>query len=64
MFVDPFAGCNFTNNKHLTQAFIQKTRRLAGGVIESGVMTPISDGNFTNYPEAFMQYWIIRASKS
>ena len=32
------------------------TRRQAGAVIESGVMTPISDDFFTNYPDAFMQH--------
>ena len=31
-------------------------RRQAGAVIESGVMTPISDEFFTNYPEALIQH--------
>ena len=33
-----------------------ETRRQAGAVIESGVMTPISDDFFTNNPDAFMQH--------
>ena len=33
-----------------------ETRKQAGAVIESGVMTPISDEFFTNYPDAFMQH--------
>ena len=33
-----------------------ETRRQAGAVIESGVMTPISEDFFTNYPTAFMQH--------
>ena len=39
----------FGADKELTE-----TRRQAGAVIESGVMTPISDDFFTNYPDAFM----------
>ncbi|MGB2001067.1 MAG: DUF3764 family protein [Candidatus Puniceispirillaceae bacterium] len=35
---------------------LTETRRQAGAVIESGVMTPISDEFFTNFPEAFMQH--------
>jgi hypothetical protein len=35
---------------------LTETRRQAGAVIESGVMTPISDSFFTNYPDAFMQH--------
>ncbi|MDC1242811.1 hypothetical protein N8Z86_01650 [Amylibacter sp.] len=27
-----------------------------GAVIESGVMTPISEDYFTNYPDAFMKH--------
>jgi hypothetical protein len=41
----------FGADKELTE-----TRRQAGAVIESGVMTPISDDFFTNYPDAFMQH--------
>ena len=41
----------FGADKELTE-----TRREAGAVIESGVMTPISDDFFTNYPDAFMQH--------
>jgi len=33
-----------------------ETHKQAGAVIESGVMTPISDEFFTNYPDAFMQH--------
>ena len=32
------------------------TRRESGEVVESGVMTPISDEFFTNYPDAFVQH--------
>jgi hypothetical protein len=35
---------------------LTETRRQAGAVIESGVMTPISEEFFTNFPEAFMQH--------
>ena len=35
---------------------LTETRRQAGAVIESGVMTPISDEFFTNFPDAFMQH--------
>ena len=31
-------------------------RRQAGAVIETGVMTPISEDYFTNYPDAFMKH--------
>ena len=41
----------FGADKELTE-----TRKQAGAVIESGVMTPISDEFFTNYPDAFMQH--------
>ena len=41
----------FGADKELTE-----TRRQAGAVIESGVMTLISEEFFTNYPEAFMQH--------
>ena len=41
----------FGADKELTE-----TRREAGAVIESGVMTPISDEFFTNYPDAFIQH--------
>ena len=41
----------FGADKELTE-----NRRHAGAVIESGVMTPISDDFFTNYPTAFMQH--------
>ncbi len=43
--------CSIRADKELTE-----TRRQAGAVIESGVMTPISDNFFTNYPDAFMQH--------
>ena len=33
-----------------------ETHKQVGAVIESGVMTPISDDFFTNYPDAFMQH--------
>ena len=33
-----------------------ETRKQAGAVIESVVMTPKSDDFFTNYPDAFMQH--------
>ena len=33
-----------------------ETRRQAGMVMESGVMTPISDEFFTNFPEPFIQH--------
>jgi hypothetical protein len=35
---------------------LTKIRRQAVAVIESGVMTRISDEFFTNYPEAFIQH--------
>jgi hypothetical protein len=33
-----------------------ETRRQAGMVMESGVMTPISDEFLTNFPEPFIQH--------
>jgi len=41
----------FGSDEELTE-----TRRQAGAVIESGVMTPISDEFFTNFPESFIQH--------
>ena len=41
----------FGSDEELTE-----TRRQAGAVIESGVMTPISDEFFTNFPEPFIQH--------
>ena len=41
----------FGANEELTE-----TRREAGAVIESGVMTPISEDYFTNYPDAFIKH--------
>ena len=41
----------FGNDKELTEA-----RRRAGAVIESGVMTLISDEFLTNYPDAFIHH--------
>ena len=35
---------------------LTETRRQAGAVIESGVMTPISDEFFTNFPAPFIQH--------
>ena len=35
---------------------LAEQRRQAGAVIESGVMTPISDDFFTNFPEPFIQH--------
>jgi uncharacterized protein (DUF1330 family) len=48
-------------NMEAIQAFqgdeeLTEKRRLAGAVIESGVMTPISSDFFTNYPDAFMSH--------
>ena len=34
---------------------LTEKRREAGAVIESGVMTPISDDYFTNYPDAYIR---------
>ena len=34
-------------------------RRQGGAVIETGVMTPISEDYFTNYPDAFVKHWIL-----
>ena len=42
---------SFGADKELTE-----TRKQAGAVIESAVMTPISGEFFTNYPDAFMQH--------
>ena len=41
----------FGSDEELTE-----TRRQARAVIESGVMTPISDEFFTNFPEPFIQH--------
>ena len=41
----------FGSDEELTE-----TRRQAAAVIESGVMTPISDEFFTNFPEPFIQH--------
>ena len=41
----------FGANEELTEI-----RRQAGAVIESGVMTPISEDYFTNYPDAFVKH--------
>ena len=41
----------FGADKELTE-----TRRQAGAVIESGVMTIISNEFFTNYPDTFIQH--------
>ena len=41
----------FGSDEELTEI-----RRQAGAVIESGVMTPISEEYFTNYPDAFVQH--------
>ena len=35
---------------------LTEIRRQAGAVIESGVMTPISEDYFTNYPDAFIKH--------
>jgi hypothetical protein len=35
---------------------LTEIRRQAGAVIETGVMTPISEDYFTNYPDAFMKH--------
>ncbi|MDB4839023.1 hypothetical protein OAH74_04120 [Amylibacter sp.] len=43
--------CLTTPNEELTEI-----RREAGAVIESGVMTPISEDYFTNYPDAFIKH--------
>ena len=47
-------------NMEAIQAFrdddeLTEKRREAGAVIESGVMTPISDDYFTNYPDAYIK---------
>ena len=41
----------FGADKELTE-----TRRQAGAIIESGVMKPISNEFFKNYPEAFIKH--------
>ena len=35
---------------------LTEIRRQAGAVIETGVMTPISEDYFTNYPDAFVKH--------
>ena len=40
-----------------------ETRKQAGAVIESVVMTPISDEFFTSHPDTFMQHWIVSANR-
>ena len=42
---------SFGSDQELTE-----TRRQAGAIIESGVMTPISVDYFTNYPDAFVKH--------
>ena len=47
-------------NMEAIQAFrdddeLTEKRREAGAVIESGVMTPISNDYFTNYPDAYIK---------
>ena len=47
-------------NMEAIQAFrdddeLTEKRREAGAVTESGVMTPISDDYFTNYPDAYIK---------
>ena len=37
-------------------AELTEIRRKAGAVIESGIMTPISDDYFTNYPDAVIEH--------
>ena len=41
----------FKNDKQLAEK-----RREAGAVIESAVMTPISDEYLTNYPDAYIKH--------
>ena len=50
MFPNMEAIQTFRNDEELTEK-----RREAGAVIESGVMTLISDDYFTNYPDAFVK---------
>ena len=50
MFPNMEAIQTFRNDGELTEK-----RREAGAVIESGVMTLISDDYFTNYPDAFVK---------
>ena len=50
-FSDADAMQAFGADEELTE-----TRRQAGALIESGVMTPISEDFFTNFPEAFIQH--------
>ena len=39
-----------------SDAALTEIRRQGGAVIESGVMTPISEEYFTNYPDAHMKH--------
>ena len=39
-----------------SDAELTEIRRQGGAVIESGVMTPISEEYFTNYPDAHMKH--------
>ena len=41
-----------------TDEELTEIRRQGGAVIETGVMTPISEDYFTNYPDAFMKHWM------
>ena len=41
----------FGSDEELTEI-----RRQGGAIIESGVMTPISEDYFTNYPDAFVRH--------
>ena len=52
MFPDMEVLQAFSSNDKLTEI-----RRQGGALIESGVMTPISDNYFTNYPDAFIQHY-------
>ena len=51
MFPDMEVLKAFGSDEELTEI-----RRQGGAVIESDVMTPISDKYFTNYPDAFVQH--------
>jgi hypothetical protein len=42
---------SFGSDEELTEI-----RRQAGAVIETGVMTPISEDFFTNYPDTYMKH--------
>ena len=46
----------FTANMQGANEELNEIRKQAGAVIESGVMTPISEDYFTNYPDAFMKH--------